>query len=186
MSRPSSRPAIVDAALRVAERAGVGAVTLEAVAAEAGLTKGGVVYHFPTKAELLAGIHAELAARWEEQLTGLLDVEPSEATRADRLAAYIRASAETATPGEYLFVSDAETTRANAEPWDEVSARWAPDAPRPRADGSYAPEELRVFVAQLAADGLWSHTFVNGERMPPELRAAVAEAIIAGLGDAEA
>lgn len=183
MSRPSNRPAIMDAALRVAERVGVGALTIEAVAAEAGLTKGGVIYHFPTKAELLTGIHIELAARWERQLRELLGVDPAEAPPQDRLAAYIRASAETATPGEYLFVSDAETTRANAEPWDEVSIRWVPDAPQPAADGSYSPAAMRRFIAQLAADGLWSHAFVNGERMPLELRTAVAEAIIAELGD---
>lgn len=186
MSRPSNRPAIVDAALRVAERAGVGAITLDAVAAEAGLTKSGVIYHFPTKAELLEGIHSELAARWEQQLTDLLDaagVDPADATPRDRLAAYIRASAETATAGEYLFVSDAETTRANAEQWDAVSARWVADAPQPEPDGSFSPTAMRRFIAQLAADGLWSHAFVNGERMSPELRTATAEAIIAQLDD---
>lgn len=184
MSRPSNRPTIVDAALRVAERTGVGSITLEAVAAEAGLTKGGVIYHFPTKPELLAGIHAELATRWEQQLTGLLDAGEAEATPHDRLAAYIRCSAETSSPGEYLFVSDAETTRTNAQPWDEVSARWAPEAPRPLPDGSYDRTEMRHFIALLAADGLWANAFVNGERVTPQLRAAAAEAIITELGDA--
>lgn len=183
MSRPSNRPAIMNAALRVAERAGVGGITIEAVAAEAGLTKGGVIYHFPTRGALLAGIHRELADRWDAQMRELLGGEPAGASQRDRLAAYIRASAATATPGEYLFVSDAETTRNNVEPWDDVSRRWIADPPEPRDDGSYDPEALRLFAAQLAADGLWSHEFVNGQRMTPELRTAAAEAIIRSLDD---
>jgi AcrR family transcriptional regulator len=173
----------MNAALRVAERAGVGGITIEAVAAEAGLTKGGVIYHFPTRGALLAGIHRELADRWDAQMRELLGGEPAGASQRDRLAAYIRASAATATPGEYLFVSDAETTRNNVDPWDDVSRRWIADPPEPRDDGSYDPEALRLFAAQLAADGLWSHEFVNGQRMTPELRTAAAEAIIRSLDD---
>lgn len=181
MSRPSNRPAIVDAALRVAERAGIAGLSIESVAAEAGLSKGGVVYHFPTRAELLAGIHRELAERWHQQMCALLGGDPADATPRDRLAAYIRASADTGEPGEYLFVLDAETTRANAEPWDEVSRRWIADPPAPRADGSYDPDALHMFTAQLAADGLWAQRFVNGERLAPELRTAAAERLIASL-----
>lgn len=183
MSRPSNRPAIVDAALRVAERAGVAGITLESVAAEAGLTKGGVIYHFPTKAALLTGIHEDLAARWEHQMTGLLGADPAEASEQDRLAAYVRASAETADPGEYLFMSDAEATRTNVDPWDAVTTRWVAEPPQPAADGSYSRAAMRAYIARLAADGLWAHPFEYGERLTPEFRSAVAEAIIDQLGE---
>ncbi len=43
----------------VLARGGASAVTLESVAAEAGLSKGGLLYHFPTKEALYAGLLEE-------------------------------------------------------------------------------------------------------------------------------
>ena len=85
--RPSNKTGILDAAVRVVEAAGVTAVTLESVAAEAGLTKGGLMYHFTTREALLAGIHSHLAAQWEAQLEAELGGPASGATPDQRLVA---------------------------------------------------------------------------------------------------
>ena len=50
MVRPSKKSAIVEAAMRVAEEQGLSAVTIDAVAEQAGITKGGLLYHFPNQA----------------------------------------------------------------------------------------------------------------------------------------
>ena len=64
--RPSSRDAILDAAFRLAGHDG-GAlpITFDAVATEAGVTKGGVLYHFPTRAELVRAVTRYVAQRVE-------------------------------------------------------------------------------------------------------------------------
>ncbi|HZB75928.1 MAG TPA: TetR family transcriptional regulator, partial [Solirubrobacteraceae bacterium] len=46
MARPSRREALLDAAIRVIRRDGAQKLTLDAVAAEAGVSKGGILYHF--------------------------------------------------------------------------------------------------------------------------------------------
>lgn len=51
--RVSSYDAIVDAAEAVVIEAGASHMTLDAVAAKAGVSKGGLLYHFPTKVALL-------------------------------------------------------------------------------------------------------------------------------------
>lgn len=51
-----ARQRILEAANAVAERAGAAILTLEAVAAEAGVSKGGLLYHFASKEALLAGV----------------------------------------------------------------------------------------------------------------------------------
>lgn len=51
--RLSSYGAIVDAAEAVVIEAGASHMTLDAVAAKAGVSKGGLLYHFPTKVALL-------------------------------------------------------------------------------------------------------------------------------------
>ena len=54
----SSRERILAAAVQVALREGVSAMTLEAVAREAGVSKGGLLYHFASKDELIAAMLA--------------------------------------------------------------------------------------------------------------------------------
>jgi AcrR family transcriptional regulator len=56
MTRPSSRERILKAAETVIARDGGGNLTLESVAAEAGISKGGLLYHFKTKNELILGL----------------------------------------------------------------------------------------------------------------------------------
>ena len=51
---------LIKAAAAVIRRDGAQALTLEAVAAEAGVSKGGLLYHFKSKRELLDG----LVERW--------------------------------------------------------------------------------------------------------------------------
>jgi AcrR family transcriptional regulator len=54
--RKSSREKILDAAAELVSEIGSGRLTLEAVAERAGLSKGGLLYNFPTKEALLQGM----------------------------------------------------------------------------------------------------------------------------------
>ncbi len=58
VSKPtvSSREKILDSAVQVAIRDGILAMTLDAVAREAGVSKGGLLYHFRTKDELITSM----------------------------------------------------------------------------------------------------------------------------------
>lgn len=51
-----TRRKILDAAVEIAREAGPGNLALDAVAAKAGVSKGGLLYHFPSKAKLLEGV----------------------------------------------------------------------------------------------------------------------------------
>ncbi|WP_230530004.1 TetR/AcrR family transcriptional regulator [Microvirga roseola] len=54
--RKSSREKILDAAAELVGEIGAGRLTLDAVAERAGLSKGGLLYNFPTKEALLQGM----------------------------------------------------------------------------------------------------------------------------------
>ncbi|MEU0067864.1 helix-turn-helix domain-containing protein, partial [Streptomyces albidoflavus] len=88
--RTSKRTQILDAAARLVQREGVKSVTFDAVAAEAGLTKGGLLYHFASREELVRAIHQHLADRWEADLVAAAGKPAAEASPAERLAAYAR------------------------------------------------------------------------------------------------
>ncbi|TDR44875.1 TetR family transcriptional regulator [Tahibacter aquaticus] len=57
---------LLDAAETVVERQGIANLTLEAVAAEARLSKGGLLYHFPSKDRLVEALVARSAADWRQ------------------------------------------------------------------------------------------------------------------------
>jgi AcrR family transcriptional regulator len=64
--RPSSREAILDAAEQLAGEVGANHLTLEAVAARAGVSKGGLLYNFPSKNALLRGMVERFVTRVRE------------------------------------------------------------------------------------------------------------------------
>lgn len=60
MPKPHKRALILDAAASIVEEQGAAHLTMDAVAAAAGVSKGGVLYHFPSKQALLEGMLARL------------------------------------------------------------------------------------------------------------------------------
>src|ERR1700729_204833 len=91
--RPSSRTQILQAAVRVTEQHGITALTLEAAAQEAGLTKPGLMYHFRTRDDLLIAIQRYLTETWEELLLAVLGKPLEQSTAQERAAAYVGVNA---------------------------------------------------------------------------------------------
>ena len=69
--RADSRARLLDAATAIVGRAGAANLTIDGVAAESGLSKGGVLYHFPSKRALLEGMLEKLLAEAETRSQGL-------------------------------------------------------------------------------------------------------------------
>src|SRR5262249_60196574 len=91
-SARSSRERILHAAARVAVRDGVMAMTLDAVAAEAGVSKGGLLYHFRSKDELIAAMLVHCKAEMQGRLEKRFAEDPNPRGR------FIRAIVQTVFP----------------------------------------------------------------------------------------
>lgn len=76
-----ARQRICEAAIVVAARDGLLAMTLDNVAKEAGVSKGGVMYHFHTKEELIAAMLAEFGQRMVQQLFQRIAWDPEPKNR---------------------------------------------------------------------------------------------------------
>ncbi len=70
MARPSSRELILDAFETILTRHGAGEATLESIAESAGVSKGGLLYHFGSKDELAAAFGERLLARVDAVVAG--------------------------------------------------------------------------------------------------------------------
>lgn len=66
--RKRAREKILAAAEELARVAGPGNLSLDAVAARAGVSKGGLLYHFPTKAKLLEALVEQFLASFDATL----------------------------------------------------------------------------------------------------------------------
>jgi AcrR family transcriptional regulator len=78
----TTRKAILEAASRVTAREGALKLTLEAVAKEAGVSKGGLLYHFPNKEALISSMIDEHLASWSNAVETAKDKEKGAFTRA--------------------------------------------------------------------------------------------------------
>lgn len=174
--RTSKRTQILEAATRVVQREGVKSVTFDSVAAEAGLTKGGLLYHFASRDDLVQAIHQHLADRWEADCRGGRKAR-GRGHSGERLAAYTRVAIQSATRAELLLMLEGSTNTAHAAVWEAVTERWAP-SPASAADD---PAALDRFIVRLAADGLWLYESLSTERLDPDMRRAVADRIADAL-----
>jgi AcrR family transcriptional regulator len=161
MNRNSRKDELLRAAASVVARSGPATLTLDAVAAEAGVSKGGVLYHFPTKeALILALIEAEI-----EAFEKLVEKEVSADGRAPGAfaRAYVRATvAGIAGNGDSGFCGVAAAF-ANDEAilgrYREQTAAWRA---RFLSDGL---QPGKAEAIRIAADGLW-YASVIGAALP--------------------
>lgn len=81
---PDARTRILDAAERIVQEKGVPALTLEAAARGAGISKGGLLYHFASKEAMLHGLVARLSDSVERDFQAILAAQtgPAPASRA--------------------------------------------------------------------------------------------------------
>jgi AcrR family transcriptional regulator len=127
-------------------REGAQALTLDAVAAEAGVSKGGLLYHFKSKRDLLDGMVARWVDRWQAQI----DAETVEGNFA---AGYVRAVLAGSDPGEregqFALLAALVAEPAVLEIVRVRYREWQARLERESAD------PVAATVARLAADGLW-------------------------------
>jgi AcrR family transcriptional regulator len=145
------RQRLLDAAAEVAEDAGVTGLTLEAVAERAGVSKGGLLHYFPSKAALLAGMVADIVGRYyaEVDADGYVAASAKSAATARRWTAVLTAS-----------LLEPALLDALREPARE---RWS-------AALGEAADPVDAAIAWLAADGLWLSDMLGLYELDPEVR----------------
>ncbi len=67
-AKPSAKAKILNAAALVVDRRGAAHLTIDAVAEQAKLSKGGVLYHFPNKRAMLEGMLQHVLLRTQERV----------------------------------------------------------------------------------------------------------------------
>ncbi|MEZ4725609.1 MAG: TetR family transcriptional regulator [Caldilineaceae bacterium] len=169
-SAAETRELIFDACGRILRREGLTRLTLEAVAAEAGLSKGGLLYHFPSKLALIEALFQHHIDRFNRNLQRLVETE--EQGPGGWLRAYAKASiAEITDPDNAsLFAS----LFAAGERYPTVLAimRRSYDGWQQQVDASPLAPAVALLV-RLAVDGFWFTEMYQYAPLSVEQRTAV-------------
>jgi AcrR family transcriptional regulator len=158
---PDARTRILDAAERIVQARGVPALTLEAAARDAGVSKGGLLYHFASKEALLKALLQRLADFIAAEMQAGIDRQPEGPHRVARacVAWALEESAECMAEEHYdraaaVFLAAHHHDPALLEP---VRAVIQDHKRRMLADGT--PPGVAVTVL-AASDGLFmAHLF---------------------------
>jgi len=162
MPRARTRDRLLDAAGAVVMREGAQALTLDAVAEEAEVSKGGLLYHFKSKRDLVEGMVERWLAEFGREM-------------ADADAAFVRGYIKASAPaGNELGMLAALV----ADPSLLVAVRkqygiWQDRVEREGRD------PVDATVARLAADGLWLAELLGMGPPTGELRERVLQRLLA-------
>lgn len=147
---------LLNAAEQVVAHAGVKNLTLEAVAHEAGVSKGGLLYHFPSKSALVTAIVERLATRCESEQNEVLEVDPHPGSFT---RAYLAARSKPVAPEEELvhtaILAAAGTDPFFLEPFREKLKGWQARLENDDIDPAAA------MIVRLAIDGYCLSRLLN-------------------------
>jgi AcrR family transcriptional regulator len=162
-----TRDRILEAGYAVAGQSGVAAVTLDAVANRAGVSKGGLLYHFPSKEALVSGMVEGLCRTFAELADVAAGADPEPVGRSAR--AYLAASAgEMWQSSRWLaLVGALMISPGLLDSWRTwvVAGR--------AADEAEDADPVAAAIVRLAADGLWLAGVLGLPALDQKLRAAV-------------
>lgn len=171
------REALLDAAECVLFEHGTQALTLAAVADRAGVSKGGLLYHFPAKEALIKAMVARVIEEFDAQVAAFDDGSPGSYSRAFVEATFsVLAGAESAkTRRRWSGITAAAADPELIAPLREAMARWHHIDPGDEAD------PVAAMVVRLAAEGLWEVVSHAPDTFDAERYAALRERLLSLL-----
>jgi AcrR family transcriptional regulator len=155
------RARLIDSALITLQTQGIIGLTLDAIARQAGVSKGGLLHHFPNKETLTEAILVTLLEQFKAKVEAFYATETSGTGR--WLRAYVRASLDDSDPLPLeiipMLVSALAENQALASYLQRDIAEWrtrliSDGVPPPRAD-----------VIRYAADNVWQARLIEGNNL---------------------
>ncbi|WP_378080530.1 TetR/AcrR family transcriptional regulator [Aeromonas bestiarum] len=165
---------LLESAATIAGRDGIAALSLNAVAYEAGVSKGGLLHHFPNKQALIFALFARLLAIMEDAISALMAADKTAYGRFTR--AYLH------------YLSAPELTDTQESRQLMVLSLAMPDEPVLRkcwrdwmlthlAQGDELDNSHTGTLVRYAADGIWLSELTEGRTMSAEHRQALVETL---------
>jgi AcrR family transcriptional regulator len=144
------RRALLDCAAQIAAEDGASAITIQAVATRAGVTKGGLLHHFDSKQALLAAVFKDLLDKMDHEIERTMAGDPVARGRFTR--AYVRACFSDRLLGERSLWGALSVAIVSEPALRSLWSAWLDDRMARHAETDGDP---RLIAVRLAADGVW-------------------------------
>ena len=175
-ARSATREKLLQSASQVVVEKGVDALTLDAVAKQAGVSKGGLLYHFPNKNALIINLGEQLLQNFEAALQSDFEQDDAPGTPGQWLRAYVRSTARMSKESLALFARLSsilvEMPPELLQSVEVYEQRWHQ---RLEAAGL---DPVQATIIQLAIDGLWFSEAFQMAVPPEERRTQVVETLL--------
>lgn len=169
--RTSKKEMILRTAIDYIGEYGLETLSYDSLAEATGLSKSGLIYHFPSRHALLLGMHELLADDWDKELR---DITRDPEDPLERLRAVVVTLAENVSRPELLLLIDAPSHPDFLNAWRTVNHQWIPDTDDLENDA----HKRAVYLVQLAADGLFVHDYIHDDVLSKSKRQAMLETIL--------
>jgi AcrR family transcriptional regulator len=165
---------LLEAAAFIAVERGVGALTLDLVVQRAGVSKGGLIHHFPNKRALIEGLFNYLLDMFETSINEYIAQDSNSRGRFSR--AYAMASVFPKNePSESKLHGAFALAMSNDKPLAEIWQKWLISQMEKHSEdtGSTIGQMVRY-----VADGLWLEACTGTKNDDAKVRSSVIERLI--------
>lgn len=173
MPRESKRQKILEAAALIVHKRGIDALTLDAVAEEAMVSKGGLLYHFRSKEALVEGLVLHMNNLYRSNVESAVQEDINKKgkwTRAFVKATYDQSLKNTETSAGMLAAQGINPDLL--KPLQQTYANWQENI---EGDGL---DPVKATILRLAVDGLWFSEIFGLAPLDDNLRKQVVEALL--------
>ncbi|SDL88559.1 DNA-binding transcriptional regulator, AcrR family [Sediminibacillus halophilus] len=173
MGRHSRKVEILTAASKIVSERGIFNLTLEAVAEEAGISKGGLLYHFPSKEALVEGMVEHLTNNYREKIANNAEMDPEE--KGQWVRAYVNVTFNQVYQNKDMNAGLLAAKAVNEkllDPIRELYAEWQQEI---EEDGI---DPVKATIIRLASDGIWLAELFDIYHIEPEKKEEVYKTLL--------
>jgi len=173
MSVFETRTKILEAASYIIQSDGILSFTLEKVAKQAGISKGGLLYHYPSKEALVSGMVKYLKQNYTKSIEENANQDTMQKGRWTR--SFIKGSFEKNNPDKYMnagLMAAASVNRDLLKPIQDAYEHWQDCINNDQID------PINSTILRLAVDGLWLSEIFDLAPLDEEKHQEVLERLI--------
>ncbi|WP_223640768.1 TetR/AcrR family transcriptional regulator [Planococcus sp. 4-30] len=150
MARATRKIEILHAASKIVSERGIFNLTLEATAIEAGVSKGGLLYHFPSKEALVKGMVDHLAENYRDKIAA--SVAESANDKGKWIKSYADVTFNNPYPNKEMHAGLLAAKAVNSDLLDPIRTLYNEWQTKIEQDGI---DPVKATIIRLATDGIW-------------------------------
>lgn len=165
-----TREKLLDSASFIIQNRGMAHLTLESVALHAGVSKGGLLYHFPNKEALITGILDRLIDSYDSEFDKYINI--NEAKKGNWSRAYMEYTFKDMSKDKNIGTALVASVFSNPDLMEKLKLKFENWQQNIENDGI---DPVTATIVRLATDGMWFAEIFGLAPIDEELREKVFE-----------